>query len=150
MTAMSWAITIVGDEGANEMSCYVHCNGNGIPDSCDIASGTSKDDDADGIPDECEPQFKRGDSNANSTNTSGAIDIADAVFILSYLFAKGTAPSCLDAADANDSGAVDIADAIRTLSHLFANTGPLPAPFGQCGIDPTTDELGCSSFPPCR
>jgi hypothetical protein len=69
---------------------------------------------------------------------------------LSYLFAAGPAPSCLDAADANDRGAVDIADAISILSHLFANAGPLPAPFGQCGIDPTIDELGCESYPPCQ
>jgi hypothetical protein len=31
------------------------CNDNGIPDSCDIADGTSEDCDEDGVPDECEP-----------------------------------------------------------------------------------------------
>jgi hypothetical protein len=31
------------------------CNGNGRPDSCDIADGTSQDCDSDGIPDECDP-----------------------------------------------------------------------------------------------
>ena len=30
------------------------CNGNGVPDSCDIDSGTSADLDANGVPDECE------------------------------------------------------------------------------------------------
>ncbi|MGA1058610.1 MAG: right-handed parallel beta-helix repeat-containing protein, partial [Phycisphaerales bacterium] len=30
------------------------CNGNGVPDSCDIGSGSSADLDANGIPDECE------------------------------------------------------------------------------------------------
>ena len=80
----------------------------------------------------------------------GTIDSADAITILNHLFAKGTVPSCLDAADANDSGAIDIADAITTLGHLFANAGPLPGPFGECGIDPTTDELDCSSFGPCE
>jgi hypothetical protein len=90
--------------------------------------------------------FKRGDANS-----SGAVDIADAVFTLSYLFAKGPLPSCLDAGDANDSGVIDIADAIALLSHLFAQAGPLPPPFGACGIDPTTtdDTLDCFSFPPC-
>ena len=92
------------------------------------------------------PRFLRGDANA-----SNAIDIADAIFTLSYLFAHGPVPSCLDAADANDSGGIDIADAITILSHLFAQAGPLPAPFGECGVDPTTtdDTLDCSSFPPC-
>ncbi len=92
-----------------------------------------------------EVTFSRGDANADS-----AIDIADAVFTLSYLFASGAPPSCLDAADANDDGAVDIADAIAVLSYLFAGAGDLPEPFGECGIDPTVDELGCSSFPPCE
>jgi hypothetical protein len=31
------------------------CNVNGIPDSCDIASGYSGDETGDGIPDECDP-----------------------------------------------------------------------------------------------
>jgi len=30
------------------------CNGNGIPDDCDIAAGTSSDANGDGIPDECQ------------------------------------------------------------------------------------------------
>jgi hypothetical protein len=90
--------------------------------------------------------FKRGDANS-----SGAIDIADAVFMLSHLFAQGLAPSCKDAGDANDDGNLDIADAIAILSHLFAGAGPLKPPFGQCGIDPTTfdDTLDCATFPPC-
>ena len=31
------------------------CNGNGIPDECDIASGTSLDTNMNGVPDECDP-----------------------------------------------------------------------------------------------
>jgi parallel beta-helix repeat protein len=34
---------------------FIDCNGNDVPDECDIASGTSQDGDGDGIPDECEP-----------------------------------------------------------------------------------------------
>ncbi len=33
---------------------FPDCNGNGIPDSIDIATGTSKDCNSNGIPDECE------------------------------------------------------------------------------------------------
>jgi len=88
--------------------------------------------------------FRRGDANVD-----GTVNIADAVFTLSYLFALGTVPSCLDAADANDDGERNIADAIAILSHLFADAGPLPAPFGACGIDPTIDEADCASYPPC-
>ena len=89
--------------------------------------------------------FRRGDANAD-----GRVDIADAVFTLSYLFADGTVPLCLDATDANDDGKVDIADAIKILAHLFAGAGPLPAPFDECGIDPTIDALGCASYTPCN
>ncbi len=88
--------------------------------------------------------FRRGDANA-----SGALDIADAIFTLSYLFAKEAHPSCRDAADANDDGALDIADAIATLNCLFGAGNPLPAPFGECGLDPTIDDWGCGSYAPC-
>ncbi len=90
------------------------------------------------------PFFRRGDSNA-----SGAVDIADAVFTLSFLFAEDVAPSCEDAGDANDDGRIDIADAIKILGHLFAQSGPLPPPFGECAIDPTADDLECMAFAPC-
>jgi hypothetical protein len=66
------------------------------------------------------------------------------------LFAAGPAPTCLDTADTNDDGTIDVADAITVLSHLFAGSGDLPDPFGECGIDPTADELDCSSFAPCE
>ena len=39
------------------------CNGNGIPDECDIASGQSQDCQWDGVPDEC--QLEDNDCNAN-------------------------------------------------------------------------------------
>jgi len=35
------------------------CNGNGIPDECDIADETSTDVDEDGVPDECQPDDVR-------------------------------------------------------------------------------------------
>ena len=40
------------------------CNNNGIPDSCDIASGDTPDADSNGVPDACEgSDFIRGDGN---------------------------------------------------------------------------------------
>ena len=113
---------------------------------------TNDDRNGDGNPDYLDPSvhgvtvlFKRGNVNADAR-----IDIADAIFMLSHLFAQGPAPSCEDAADANDSGAIDIADAITILSHLFASAGPLKPPFGECGIDPTDDTLDCLEFGPCQ
>lgn len=89
--------------------------------------------------------FIRGDPNAD-----GDLNIADAVFVLSYLFGDGPAASCEDAADANDDGAVDIADAIASLDYLFGGGGDLPAPFRECGADPTPDALGCEAYAPCQ
>ncbi len=113
---------------------------------------TNDDTNGDARPDYLDPSvhrvpvlFLRGDANAKS-----AIDIADAIFMLTHLFAHGPAPSCMDAGDANDDGAIDIADAIKILAHLFAAAGPLPPPFGECGIDPTEDTLDCASFAPCN
>ena len=78
--------------------------------------------------------FIRGDANAG-----GQIDIADTIFTLTYLFASGPSPTCLDAADANDDGTVDLSDAITILLHLFTLNRPLPEPFPECGIDETED-----------
>jgi hypothetical protein len=95
--------------------------------------------------------FERGNTNADDT-----VNLAGAVCLLGYLFGsagepcKETVAQCLDAADANDDGRVNIADAVAVLSHLFAHTGPLPGPFGACGIDPTTDELGCAEYVLCQ
>ena len=58
--------------------------------------------------------------------------------------------NALEAADANDDGANDIADAIAVLSHLFVGSGDLPELFGECGIDPTLDELDCLEYSHCE
>jgi hypothetical protein len=119
------------------------CNENGILDSCDIAGGAA-DADGNGIPDECEETpFSRGDANAD-----GGTDIGDAVATLDYLFTGGTIP-CDNAADSNDDGTLNIADAIALLSYLFSGASAPPAPFPDCGIDPTVDALECESFGGC-
>ena len=88
--------------------------------------------------------FERGDSNAD-----GAVNIADAIYLLNYLYQDGPTPTCLDTADVNDDGTVDIADAVYGLSMLKGG-GPLPPPpFNQCGDDPTPDTVDCVSYAPC-
>ncbi len=89
-------------------------------------------------------EFRRGDSNVDAL-----YNIADAVFLLTFLFSNGPAPLCDDSGDANDDGQLNIGDAVYLLGSLFSN-GPLPpAPHPACGSDPTADPLGCASFPPC-
>jgi hypothetical protein len=91
--------------------------------------------------------FTRGDANDD-----GGMDIADAVSVLSYLFANGKEPACLDSADTNDSGEIDIADVVALLGNLFASGDPLPAPFYACDADPTPEaprDLPCEQFDHC-
>ncbi len=88
--------------------------------------------------------FRRGDSNGD-----GAVNIADAVYILQNLFAAGPAILCQDAADSNDDESVNIADAVYILQNLFAHGPPIPAPHPDCGVDPTGHPQGGPDLPPC-
>jgi len=87
---------------------------------------------------DAQPQFLfiRGDANYNQS-----VDIADAIFVLAFLFSGGSAPSCPDSADSNDDGAINIGDSIYVLSFLFSAGPTLPYPFPGLGIDPTEDSL---------
>lgn len=89
--------------------------------------------------------FRRGDANAD-----GSRDVADAVFVLSYLFSGGARPPpCEKAADVDDTGTVDVTDAVYLLNFLFSGGTEPGAPFAACGPDPTVDELSCVAFPAC-
>ncbi len=124
------------------------CNQNGIPDDCDIRAGVEQDENGNGIPDSCEggeTLFKRGDPNGD-----GRLNVADAIFILGYAFGGGPAPSCLKGADTNDDGRINVADAIYLLGYAFGGGPPPPPPFESCGTDPTPDDLSCESFPQCQ
>ena len=88
------------------------------------------------------PEFRRGDSNAD-----GSVDVADAVFLLGYLFSGGEPLSCPDSGDANDDGKLDISDAVAVLRYLFTGT-TVPEPGAEsCGPDPTADELIQCDYP---
>ncbi len=140
------------------------CNGNGIPDSCDLSSGSSDDCDnngvldecdialdptldlnGDGVIDACESTFVRADMNDD-----GNLNIADAIFLLQNLFVGGPSPTCQDSADVNDDGLIDISDVIYSIGYIFSG-GPAPvAPFPACGLDPTGgDSFGCDLFNSC-
>jgi hypothetical protein len=97
-------------------------NNNHYPDSCDIAIGTSLDINLNSTPDECENQC--GDANADAT-----VDIADAVYLIAYIFSGGSAPSPLLAGDANCDSTVDISDAVYLIGYTL---GGGPAPCAGC------------------
>lgn len=85
------------------------------------------------------PIFLRGDANGDIN-----VNVADAVYILTYLFIQGPSGSCLDTMDVNDSGVVNIADGIRVLNFLFVGGDPPEEPWPVPGEDPTDDTLPCS------
>ena len=106
----------------------------------------SRDDDGDGVPDECGGGlFRRGDVDG-----SGRLGLDDVVRTLGTLFRGGEAPNCWKAADVDDDGSVTLSDAVLALDFLFRG-GPSPrAPFDACGTDPTVDRLPCARFDACR
>lgn len=87
--------------------------------------------------------FVRGDANE-----SGDREIADAVFVLSFLFVGGRAPSCEKSADINGDEEVELSDAVYLLAFLFLGGLEPPAPFPECGRD-NTGPLTCDSFRAC-
>ncbi len=89
--------------------------------------------------------FVRGDLEAD-----GSLGVSDAIAILGRLFLGGTLPhDCDDAADVNDSGTLDISDPVYLLVFAFVGGREPPAPFPECGDDPTADGLECRSYAPC-
>lgn len=88
--------------------------------------------------------FRRGDANAD-----GRVDIADAVYHLSWQFTGGPAPTCLEAADSDGDGLHNLTDAIFTLQYLFRSGAAPPAPGPEdCGLAPAP-AFSCGSYPVC-
>ena len=89
------------------------------------------------------PFFVRGDTNGDMS-----VNIADAIFLLGQLFVPGAGSTlCDDTTDANDDSQVNIADAVSILNGLFSpGAAPLPAPFPDCGEDPTPDAIPCFDY----
>jgi len=104
-----------------------------------------------GVPD-ARALFHRGDPNS-----SGDVDVSDAVNIFGFLFlGDPQSLSCRESADANNDGANDVSDGIYLLSWLFTGGPEPPAPGptdAECGVDPdpagSPGDLGCESYPAC-
>lgn len=87
--------------------------------------------------------FIRGDCDGN-----GALELADAVVLLDYLFTGGSL-SCLATADVNDDSGLNIADPGVLLSYLFIGGSAPPEPFVACGQDPDGSFTACESYSSC-
>jgi len=85
------------------------CNGNGVPDSCDIASGESHDVNANGVPDECEATC------AGDLDLNGVVGFSD---LLPILNTWGPCADCPE--DLDDNSVVGFSDVLVVLN----NWGP--------------------------
>jgi M6 family metalloprotease-like protein len=93
-----------------------------VPDSCDncpvVYNPNQIDSDTDGIGDLCD--YVCGDANGDSQ-----VNVADAVFLINYVFKAGSAPYPLAAGNDNCDGDVNVADAVYIISYVFKG-GPEP------------------------
>lgn len=72
-------------------------------------------------------QYLNGDANRDE-----AINVGDAVFLITYIFKGGEPPYPLDAGDANCDHAVNIADAVYLINYIFKG-GNKPCCCTLCG-----------------
>ena len=137
------------------------CNGNGVRDVCDIASGTSVDNNGNAVPDECEnfvgQAFCAGDQQdiffqpcpcdnagdlghgcANSTNAAGALlavtgqtDPVDTIHLNATLMPT-TASAIFLKGDANASGGISFGDGVRCVDGSLIRLGTLTSVAGAC------------------
>jgi uncharacterized protein (TIGR02145 family) len=62
---------------------------------------------------------------------SGSVDIADAVYLVTYIFASGPEPSPLLAGDASGDETLDISDAAYLVGYIFAGGSAPICPYGK-------------------
>ena len=106
----------------------VDCNGNGIHDAYDLSSGTSRDCDGSGLPDECEYDEL---IDCNGNGISDLCDVADGT--------SGDADGdfvpdeCECLGDTNRDGLVNVYDIIEVILH-WGETGELDADVSGDGM----------------
>jgi hypothetical protein len=102
----------------------IDCNNNGVDDGCDIANGTSNDDNGNGVPDECE--F----TDCNGNGVADEDDIYNGTSL--DCNGNGIPDECeLDGGDCNDNGILDECEA-----------------FDDCNDNGVPDE--CETFNDCN
>jgi hypothetical protein len=74
---------------------------------------------------------------AGNCNGDGTVDLADAIFLLDFLFQGSVKPSCMPRCDYQQNGSIDISDAILLLQNVVGVAAqppkPLVLPLEICG-----------------
>ncbi len=76
-------------------------------------------------------------------NLDGNLDLADSVRIVNELFREGSVSGCEKASDCNGDGQIDLSDVTYGVAYRFQGGPSPPAPFPECGLDVTEDDLTC-------
>ncbi len=98
----------------------------GTPVDTGTISFTARAEDAVGSADEMLLTIEVLDYyECGDANSDAAINIADAVYLISYIFKGGPAPDPLCAGDVDNDDAVNIADAVYVINYIFKG-GPPP------------------------
>lgn len=84
------------------------------------------------------PPFLRGDADS-----SGRVNLTDAIYLLNVLFQGANIPQCPDSGDLDDDGRITLTDVIVILNFLFRGGGAPASPYPEPGQDPTADGLQC-------
>ncbi len=131
---------VCGDVDNCPLDSLNDVDGDGIcgdVDNCpNIANSSQQDADSDAVGDTCDncptkPNPDQNDSNhdgigdacdliCGDANNDVIVDISDAVYLLAYIFAGGSAPSPLLAGDANCDSIVDISDVVYMMAYIFS------------------------------
>jgi hypothetical protein len=69
--------------------------------------------------------FKNTNYTCGDANRDASINVADAVYLINYIFKGGPAPDPLGSGDANCDGAVNVGDAVYLVNYIFKG-GPEP------------------------
>jgi hypothetical protein len=87
--------------------------------------------------------FLRGDCNDD-----GAVDLADALCVLGFLF-LGREVGCVAVTNVNGDGVIDVTDAVAVLSYLLLGGAPPAGPFPACGeaMPPAGQMIRCVTPP---
>ena len=103
--------------GESESDYYrISVNGGGQPSSIGISGSDNYTVEAGYV----HASFvMRGDANAD-----GAINIADVIYLINYLFLAGSGPCPMEAGDANCDGFIDVADIMYLTNYLFLGGSP--------------------------